>query len=144
MWCLRSPADSSWMAHSEHVLREYIAGLGLINAFHATIRPGPGGRVDGWATTFPQSYDWLNSEVRVATRVGRPLRPSELFPSGRDPYGGLPIAPQQDFLPGFRVSLSWAVLACVPTDDTILVCRSPICALPHLNPVAATCIKTSD
>jgi hypothetical protein len=33
-----SPADSSWMAHSEHAPREYIAGLGLINAFHATIR----------------------------------------------------------------------------------------------------------
>ena len=35
--------------------------------------PAQGGRVDGWATTCPQSWNLLNREVRVATCVGRAL-----------------------------------------------------------------------
>src|ERR1035441_461378 len=49
MWCLRSSADSSWMAHSDHVLREYIAGLCLINAHPA---PEPTRRDRQWEGDF--------------------------------------------------------------------------------------------
>jgi len=35
--------------------------------------PAQGWRVDGWATTCPQSWNLLNREVRVATCVGTPL-----------------------------------------------------------------------
>jgi hypothetical protein len=35
--------------------------------------PVQGGRLDGWATTCPQSWDLLNREIRVATCTVRPL-----------------------------------------------------------------------
>jgi len=35
--------------------------------------PAQGGRLDGWATTCPQSWDLLNREIRVATCTVRPF-----------------------------------------------------------------------
>ena len=32
--------------------------------------PAQGGRVDGWVTSCPQSWDWLNREIRVARCAG--------------------------------------------------------------------------